>query len=154
MPSELIPIALRWIHIVTASVMIGGSAFQLFILHWAASSLPDEARAQLRERIVSRWRIMVMAGIALLLISGLYNYHRVATTEGWLKSPAVYHAVMGTKILLALAVFFLASALSGRAATFEKLRQNSRFWLAVTLLLAVIVVALGSFLKVTAGGAN
>ena len=151
MPAEIIPVLVRWIHIITASVMIGGTAFQLLILHWAASSLPDEARAQLRERVVSRWRIMVMAGIALLTISGLYNYHRVATTEGWLKSPGMYHAVMGTKILLALVVFFLASALSGRAAAFEKLRQNPTRWLTVTLVLAAIVVALGSYLKVTAG---
>lgn len=139
----------RWLHVGTAIVLLGGTAFQWLVLRPAAQALSDAEHQQLRERVMERWRKIVGLGIGLLLITGFYNYLVAPNPADVWK---VYHPVMGIKILLALAIFFLASALTGRAAAFAKLREQAGFWLACLLLMGVLVVALSGYLKV--GGAK
>ncbi len=136
----------RWLHVGTAIVLLGGSVFMRFVLMPAAEKLPTEAHDTLRGHIRAAWKVFVHAGIALLLVTGLYNYLVVMVPAH--KGDSLYHALMGTKILLALAVFFLASVLVGRAAAFEKMRQNLRIWLGLVILLAALIVAISGFLKV------
>jgi arginine exporter protein ArgO len=83
-----------------------------------------------------------------LIVSGVYNF--VAR----IKSPAfdpeykgLYHALFGTKVLLALVIFFLASALTGRSEALAKIRQNAKFWLTVNAVLAVLVVCISGVLR-------
>jgi uncharacterized membrane protein len=138
----------RILHVATAIVLVGGAFFMRFILMPAAAqSLSDADHASLRARIMTAWKRFVHGGIALLLASGAINYYRVIA-EHTHKGDGLYHALLGTKILLAMAIFFIASALVGRSATFEHMRQNARKWLAVNLLLALLVVAISGFLKV------
>ncbi len=144
---DLLPfdILSRWIHVGTAVVLLGGSVFMRFVLMPSAETLPDAEHAALRDQVRSRWKKVVMAGIALLLITGFFNYVRA------IKSPPVsslYHALIGTKMLLSFAVFFLASALVGRSAAFEGIRRNSKKWLLITIVLAFIVTALAGVVKV------
>ncbi|MEX0585738.1 MAG: hypothetical protein WD176_03790, partial [Pirellulales bacterium] len=58
-----------------------------------------------------------------------------------------YHAVFGTKVLLALAIFFIASALMGKSPALQKIRDNRRFWLTTNVVLAIIVVCLSGILR-------
>jgi uncharacterized membrane protein len=141
-----IELVLRWAHVGTAIVLLGGSVFMRFVLMPAAAALPDDQHQALRQRIMGRWKAIVMAGIALLLVSGFYNY--LTSTKGAGPSRGLYHALMGIKILLAFGVFFLASALTGRAAAFEAVRRDAKRWLGVLILLAALVVAIGGVLKV------
>ncbi len=136
----------RWVHVGFAIVLLGGSFFIRFVLTPAAEQLPDQEHAAFRERILVRWKGIVMLGIAMLMVSGFYNYLVVALPQH--RGDRLYHPVMGTKILLAFGVFFLASALTGRSAALEPIRRNRKWWLTVLILLATAVVALGGFLKV------
>ena len=63
--------------------------------------------------IRARWKKFVHGGIALLILSGAFNYYRAMPLH---KGDGLYHGLIGTKIILALVVFFLASALVGRSA--------------------------------------
>jgi uncharacterized membrane protein len=139
-------VLMRWVHVGTAIVVLGGSVFMRFVLMPAAAPMPEADHDALRGRIMGRWKRFVMMGIALFLISGFYNYLVVAVPGH--KGDGLYHGLMGTKILLAFVVFFFASALTGRSKGLEGIRRNSRKWLAVTILLAAIVSAIGGFLKV------
>lgn len=94
---------------------------------------------------MQRWRRIVQVGILLFLLSGFYNY---LTGLGGHRGDKVYHMLLGTKILLAFGVFFLASVLTGRSAAFDRMRANSKTWLAVTIALAAIVVAISGYVKV------
>ncbi len=141
----LVDLLLRWAHVGAAIVLIGGAVFTRFVLLPAAAELPDDQHLALKERLRTRWSKIVAGGILVLLVSGLFNYLHV---RGQHKGQAVYHAVMGTKILLALGAFFLASVLSGRSAKFAPLRENSRKWLLVLIGLTGTVAAMGSYLKV------
>jgi len=87
----------------------------------------------------------VTIGIALFLVSGFYNYYRAIVQ---FKLDGLYHGLLGIKILLAFAVFFLGSALVGRSPRFEGIRNDSKKWMAILLLLAALVVAIAGFLKV------
>ena len=76
--AELIDVLSRWIHMGAAVVLIGGSVFMRFVLMPAAAELPDDEHQALRGRVMQRWKRIVMIGIMLLLISGFYNYIKIA----------------------------------------------------------------------------
>jgi len=135
----------RWIHIGTAIVILGGSVFLRFVLRPAAAHMPEAEHHQLKTEVLDRWKRFVHAGIGLFLLSGFYNYIRAMPLH---KGDGLYHALIGTKILLALAVFVLASGLVGRSALFEPLRKHSPRWLLVTILLSVVIVGISGYVKV------
>src|SRR5690606_31355651 len=111
-PLTILDVLSRWVHVGTAVVLVGGSVFMRYVLMPAAgTSLGDAEHEALRAQLITRWKKYVMVGIALLLISGFYNYVKVAIPQH--KGDGLYHGLMGTKILIALAVFFLASVLTG-----------------------------------------
>jgi len=147
---EILNVASRWVHIATAIVVLGGTVFIRFVLLPAAEQLPQAEHDRLRGLVVSRWKKVVMGGIALFLASGFYNYLVVAIPKH--HGDKVYHALMGVKIITAFVVFFLASVLVGRSARFESLRRDRKKWLLVLIALAFAIVLISSFLKVTRVG--
>ncbi len=142
---EIIDFVSRYVHIVTSIVLIGGSVFSLLVLMPAAKLIPDDAHQTLAAAVTGRWKRVVHSGILLFLITGFYNYFRAIPEH---RGDGLYHALIGTKMLLAFLVFFLAAALVGRSAALEKMRTHRATWLKVLLLLAAIVVGLASYAKV------
>lgn len=138
--------ASRIVHVGTAITLVGGSVFMAYALMPAASaSLSDEEHDRLREGVLGRWKKFVGPGIGLFLISGFYNYMRMIPYH---KGDGLYHGLVGTKIILAFAIFFLASALVGKSKALEGIRQNRAKWLKVLILLAAIIVCISGFVKV------
>jgi len=135
----------RFIHVGAAIVMVGGTVFMRFILMPAAVDLPQAEHDLLQQRLLARWNRVVHSGIVLLLLSGGYNYWQAIRLH---RGDGLYHGLVGTKILLALVVFFIASVLIGRSAAFEKLRQNRAQWMGLIVLLATVIVGLSGFVKV------
>ena len=78
-------------------------------------------------------------------MTGFYNYFQQMPVH---KGDGLYHALIGTKIILALVVFFIASVLVGRSAAFEWMRTGREKWLKVIVLLAAIIVTMSGFVKV------
>ncbi len=135
----------RVTHISTAIALIGGSVFTLCVLMPAAKLISEDAHAKLSQGIGARWKRFVHTGILLVLVSGFYNYFRAMPLH---KGDGLYHALVGTKMLLALGVFFIASALVGRSQAFAAMRAQRGKWLAVLVLLACAIVLISSFVKV------
>ena len=141
--------ASRIIHVGTAITLVGGSVFMAFaLMPAAAAKLSDEEHDRLRAGVLARWKKFVGPGIGLFLISGFYNYMQAIPLH---KGDGLYHALVGTKIILALAVFFLASALVGKSKALEGIRQNRAKWLKVLIILAVAIVGISGFVKVRGG---
>jgi hypothetical protein len=132
----------RWLHVWFAGVVIGSAVFQTLTFGPAAKLLSDDQRLLMRERVNSRWSKVVAVTMLVMLITGFYNYLSK-------KHDGQYHMLMGIKILLALPVFFLSSALAGRSAKLEKFRRNAGLWGSVNLALLIGIVGIASFLKVT-----
>lgn len=140
----------RWTHVGTAIVLVGGTVFFRFVYAPAVAHLPEDHRLALTARILNVWKKFIHMGILLFLVSGFYNYLVVALPSH--KGDKLYHPLIGTKILLAMGMFFIASALVGRSAKFEPMRTNAKFWQTVILLLAAIIVGISGFAKVTLKG--
>ncbi len=143
----------RWMHILAAMAAVGGPMFLSWALLPAAAELPDEAHRQLREAVRRRWARVVMIAITFLLISGLYNlitFEKASHDWGpeWHNGPSrLYHVLLGVKLLLALAIFFLASALVGRTPALARFRQDARFWVAVNLTLGILLVCVAGQMR-------
>ena len=135
----------RVTHISTAIALIGGSVFTLCVLLPAAKLISEEAHAALSQGVTARWKRFVHIGILLFLVSGFYNYFQAMPLH---KGDGLYHALVGTKMLLALVVFFIASALVGRSQAFASMRTQRRKWLGILVLLACVIVLISSFVKV------
>ena len=135
----------RWAHVGAAIVLMGGAICTRFVLMPAAAELPEEQHLALKERLRVRWSKFVMWGIMALLVSGFYNFAMGISTH---RGQPLYHALVGTKMLLGFGAFFLASVLSGRSAKFAPLRANAGKWLGVLILITAIISGIGGFLKV------
>lgn len=135
----------RVTHISTAIALIGGSVFILCVLLPASKLISEEAHATLSQGISARWKRFVHIGILLFLVSGFYNYFRAMPLH---KGDGLYHAMIGTKMLLALVIFFIASALVGKSQAFAAMRAKRGKWLAILVLLACVIVLVSSFVKV------
>jgi len=144
-PLFILDVLSRVTHVATAVVLIGGSVFMRYVLLPSAAQLPDEPHAALRQQVLARWRKFVPVGIVLFLVTGFYNYIKVAIPQH--SGDGLYHALMGVKIILALVVFFIASALTGRSEALEGVRRNAKLWLALLVLLAGLIIAIAGFLK-------
>jgi len=139
-------LVLRWMHILSAIALVGGTIFQWFVLSPAiAGDKSNEIAAAMR----SRWSKLVMAASGFLLLSGIVNLVLIVQRYEILKEGpgSLYHPILGIKFLLALSVFFLSSALSGRSALAVRLREREKMWLTINMSLAVIVVCLAGIMK-------
>jgi uncharacterized membrane protein len=100
---EMLDTISRVVHIGTAIVLVGGSVFTLMVLMPAAKRLPDEPHRQLADAITGRWRRFVHIGVVLFIASGGYNYFRALANH---QGDGLYHALLGSKMILAVGVFF------------------------------------------------
>jgi uncharacterized membrane protein len=147
---DALQIALRWLHIVPAVVAGGGSVFLAVALLPALREMPADVRTSAREAITRRWRVVVMASITLLLASGAANF----LVYQWPahRGQASYEALFALKFLAAMVVFFIGSALTGRSAALQPMRDNIRFWAGLNASLVLLVVVLSGALRFIPGG--
>jgi uncharacterized membrane protein len=141
----LIDVISRIVHVSTAIALVGGSVFMVFVLLPAAKQLSDEQHERLRGLVNKTWKRYVHVGILLFLVTGFYNYFQQMPLH---KKDGLYHGLIGTKIILAFVIFFIASVLVGRSEKFEWMRAGREKWLKIIVLLAAIIVAMSGFVKV------
>jgi uncharacterized membrane protein len=142
---ESIDVLSRIVHVGTAITLVGGTIFMWLVLLPSANRLSQDAHDQLAGEVKGRWKRFVHVGILLFLVSGFYNYFRAMPLH---KGDGLYHGLVGTKMILAFVIFFIASALVGRSAKLERMRQNKAFWLRTAVLLAAVIVAISGYVKV------
>ncbi|PHY01961.1 MAG: hypothetical protein CK530_06655 [Planctomycetaceae bacterium] len=152
---------LRWAHVLAAVIAMGGLVFARFGLLPALTNFDSATRENIHESIRRRWLPWVIGSITVLLASGLANFLLFSSrvkAEGWNEGEWMrqtgYHALFGAKFLLALVVFYFASALVGRGAGTQWVRNNRSTWLSVTLGLALAVVLLSGWMRQLHTGSN
>jgi len=136
----------RWVHILSAIAMMGGSVFIGLVLRGAAAESLDEASRQaFIASVRKRWKKLVMILTTLLLVTGFYNYLMV--TRFAHDGQPQYHMMFGIKFLLSLAVFALAMFLVGSTGLGKKLQANEGTSLGVLIALATAVVLVAGYMK-------
>src|SRR5436189_6082074 len=96
---------LRYMHILGAIALMGGTIFMRFALRPIVVGLPPETKVIIHEQVRSRWSKFVMLASLLLLVSGITN---LALASRYQFEPVFgmsYHLLVGIKMLLALPTF-------------------------------------------------
>jgi uncharacterized membrane protein len=135
----------RIIHILGAIVLVGGLFYLRFIISPVDTPPGTAPVDQLFGGRRATWAKWVGIATALLLVTGFYNYIMIIKQNERMASS--YHMVAGMKMLLAIVVFLLAALLAGRTAVADAMRQKWRTWLTLCLVLGIVTVAVGSFLR-------
>lgn len=144
----LAPLFSRWIHIVFAAILLGGTIFARFALMKACKSLPEEQRKEFHAQVRSGWSRLVMLSIGILLVTGLTNFLLVrASFKVEMEAlPKWYNMWFGIKFILGMVIFLIASLLTGKSRAAERFRQKGGFWIHLNILLAIIVIGIGGLL--------
>lgn len=154
--ASLVPLVSRILHIVGAVILVGGIAYLRKVVAPAAVPGEGDPVDRLYSGRRAAWARWVGIATGLLLATGVIN--TVLVMKTYPNLPGGYHAMLGTKILLALVVMFLAAILAGTTPAALELRKATKGWLTVALVagLAVIIVAstLRLFHMPTATGAT
>lgn len=137
-------LVLRWLHILSACILVGGSFFMYFAWFPGLAQANETARQETLAKGRRGWAMWVGVASGLILISGFYN---VAMASIRYDVGPVYNGIVALKILLGLALMFLASVLSGRSASAERYQARGKFWSGVAVLLSVALVLAGGAMR-------
>ena len=122
---DILNVTMRWLHISSMTVLVGGLLFLWIGFGDAETGASDRAAAS--------YRPLFLASALLVLISGVYNYlHKTNLT-------AAYHAVIGIKFLLVLHVL-AAGFFATRTANPRRRRQAAGAAIAGFAILALSAV--------------
>jgi uncharacterized membrane protein len=130
-------VLMRWIHIVSVVLLVGGFIYARFVLAPALASIPAAERESVGSKTVDAFRPWLIAVVATTFGSGVYNY---ATKASY---PPTYHMWMGIKLLLVLHIYVSAILYSVRAGDQAK-RNRTALSIAIS---GVIVIAIADYLR-------
>ena len=134
---DLVAIALRWLHVISAITLLGGFFYARLVAVPALSALPAEARRDIAGQLAARFKPWMLAAAAGLIGSGLYNF----LTKTYVLPG--FHLVFGLKMLLALHIFAVGGLL-GKAGVEETKRAR---WMTGVVASGVAVVLLSAYLR-------
>ncbi len=150
MSDSLFPVLLilRYMHILGAIALMGGTIFMRFALRPVVVQLPPDVKASVHEQVRSRWAKFVMLATLLILVSGVANL-ALASRYTFTDKPLgmSWHMLVGIKFLLALPIFFIAALMTGRTNLAKRIQTNAEFWMNLNLTLALVMVLMGGLLK-------
>lgn len=146
MPEELIlPLIMRWIHVLCAVVVVGSILFyRLAVLPAAKQSFDGEIPEDFRYALMKKWKLLLHPPIILFLISGFYYYMVIGRADH--PDAPIYHMLFGIKFILACAVFALYIVLTSTMKWSEKLRDNAWLW-RLLVLLTITVIFIGGGMR-------
>ena len=149
-------LASRLLHILGAIILLGGIFYLRTVVSPAATvPLPawegpgeGSATTESADRLFggrrAAWAKWIGIATLLLLVTGLWNFITLVKSNQLHWS---YHLLGTLKIVVGLALMFLAALLAGGSAAADSLRRKWRFWLSTALTLGIIVVAIGSLMR-------
>ena len=158
-------VASVWLHVVAASLWVGGMLFLVLVLVPALKTLPDRQLAvQLIRDTGRRFRLVGWVTLGVLLATGFTNLWARGITLAMLGTPAFWQAPFGAVLAFKLGVVLLiltlsaihdfslgpraSAALRARpdAPEAQRLRLLATWFGRANLLLALVVMACGVML--------
>jgi uncharacterized membrane protein len=97
--NDALNVIMRWLHITSVVVLIGGVLYARLVIAPALGSLPTEEQETLGDAMAARYRSLLFLAILFLAGTGIYNVFLN------LSRGALYMALLGVKLLLVLHVF-------------------------------------------------
>ncbi|MDX1564694.1 MAG: hypothetical protein R3236_04765 [Phycisphaeraceae bacterium] len=134
-------IIMRLLHIGSAILLIGGMAFMLVSLLPALKPHEPPVRDSVTGVARKRFARIMHPAIAGLLISGAYQWMKNHDRYEAAGAPLI-QALLGTKVLIALAAFVIAFASSAGV-----LRGCPSRWVKINLALTTVVIVLAVVIR-------
>lgn len=139
---EWLSLIMRWLHLASVITIVGTVVFLRLIIKPVLGKFSEETRLSVLSGFQYRLKILLHSAITGILISGLYNAHLVWKTTG-----STYHTMFLVKMLLALIVLIAAILeVTGSSTKNQYFSKNTKR-LTLSLILAVIIIALSAFLR-------
>ena len=134
-------IPLRWLHVVSACLLVGAAFFVAFLLPPATRELDESRKTLLESRIRRGFKMLVHTCVLLLLVSGTYNL--IGNRDAYHRTLPLSHALLGLHVLVALAVFTILLLVLARRDT----PRGYFTWIRITVALLLLAVLMASALK-------
>jgi uncharacterized membrane protein len=96
--TETLNVIMRWLHITSVVVLIGGALYARLVVAPAVEALPGAQQDTLGDAMAARFRSLLYGAVFFLLATGVYNLFMN------LGRGALYQALLGIKMLLVLHV--------------------------------------------------
>ncbi|MBZ5591103.1 MAG: hypothetical protein LAP39_02630 [Acidobacteriia bacterium] len=97
--TDALNVFMRWLHITSVVVLIGGVLYARFVLAPVLQSLAAQEQDTLGDALAARYRSLLFLIVLLLTATGLYNMI-LNINRG-----SLYQSLLGIKLLLVLHVF-------------------------------------------------
>ena len=137
-----IDVLMQWLHLLAASVLVGGAIYARLGVAPALAELGTEPRAKALGTLVARIRPVAFAAVGAVLLSGLWS---LATKFSG--KPPAYHMAFGVKFLLALHVMAMAFLLAVPPGANPARDARRPRWLAGMALSGVLILLLSAYLR-------
>jgi uncharacterized membrane protein len=137
----LLVILSRWLHIVSACLVIGGFFFLRLVLPGSLAILEPDLQTAVLLKTRRTFKMVIHSSILLLLATGLFNSFMGLRTYNL--NPPLLHTLLGIHILLALLAFGLIFYMLAGA----RPPPSHRKVVALTLTVLLLAVADASALK-------
>lgn len=142
----ILPLISRWIHIGSATTLVGGLIFFRFVvIPVGESALSEEVYKDVRTKLARRFQMLSHICLLLFFLSGFYNY--IAVTSPNHPEQPIYHMLFGIKFTFAIASFVIVIMLTSKRERGERMRANGRRWFMIALATALVTVMLGGVMK-------
>jgi len=96
---DVLSVIMRWLHITSVVVLLGGVLYARFILAPVLQSLAAQEQETLGDSLAARYRSLLLVVVLLLTATGLYNMIMN------INRGTLYQSLLGIKLLLVLHVF-------------------------------------------------
>jgi uncharacterized membrane protein len=131
--TDALNVTMRWLHIISVVVLIGGVLYGRLVMVPAMRALPAAEQDTLGEAMAARFRSLLYLAILLLIGTGTYNLFLN------LGRGPVYQALLGIKMLLALHVFAVG-ILIVRPGNPKRARQMTGIAISGVIIIAISAV--------------
>lgn len=143
MDNPILIVVMRYIHIVSAVVAVGGMAFILFCVSPASRLLEENLRQSFLTLMHQRFLKVLWIAIAGLVISGAYAW--LTLNDAYNQIRPWGQALIGSKVLIAIIIFVIVWLRS--IGVVGKTPKGVKRVLMINIHLAAIVILLGAILR-------
>ncbi len=133
-------ILMRYVHIASAILLVGGTAFVAIAMRPSMRLLEENLAGSVQKMAMDRFMRVVWVGIAGLIVSGTYNW--VVSASIYKDMGPVGNVLIGSKVLAAFALFALVWA---NRVGLVKLKPKA--YLMINLHLAALVILMAVVLR-------
>jgi uncharacterized membrane protein len=137
----VLDILMRYLHVVTACLAVGGAFFIRFLLPIGTRDLDAEGKEYVMLRSRRAFKMVVHPAMLAFIVSGVYNSIRLFPQ--YKANPPMLHSLWGTHIILALVIFGISIYLLKGVEP----PRNHRSWMKVNVGLMLVVILVASSLK-------